>query len=167
MTTERSDNGGPPRPDEVPLAEAARRLGIPSDTLSRRLRMGNARGVKRLGKWFMAEADLPAAERSGAGPDHSDDWPARVARLEAEVGRLDAALARSQEGEAELRRLVAGVVNALPLALPEASEPRPEPSDQSEASEERPEASAAPPVVAEVPAVPVPARRPWWRRWGP
>lgn len=181
--SERGD-GGQPLPGEVPLAEAARRMNLPPDSLSKRLRRKQTRGVKRLGRWYVLESELPPAtppDQSEARPDPSGSQPDQsahaddvVAQLREEVGHLReelretyGALRRSQEGEAELRRLIAGSVGNVELlarALPIAGPVQPEEPDLSVQSEPSPpsEPVRAEPDPSENGTGPV--QKTWWQR---
>ena len=155
---------------DLPIEAAAARLGISVDALRLRIRRGKSiHGYKRAGRWYVRLPDDATDATDATGRDRdANDQPrpdqsapvhegeaALVEQLRSEVGYLRAALQRSQEAEGEQRRIIAGLMQRLPeLAAPA--------STRGDA----PTAAPAPSVMAEVPAVPGPARRPWWRRWG-
>jgi len=171
--------------DELPLAEAAARLGLTEAALRKRLqRSKTIRGVKRDGQWYVrlptdapqvahgqdAGSPSPAGGRSSDVSDHSDGplldhLRAEVEYLRAEVTRMRDQAAeerrRHDEALAEERRIIAGLMQRLPeLAAPSPSSTAP--------VENAP--MPAPAAVAGVPDGPVPAvpgpRKPWWR-WRP
>ena len=101
---------------EQPLAAAAAQLGITTDAVRMRVRRGQLVGVRRGGRLYV---QLPNSRPNTTEPETEhglDTVHALVAELRAEVGRLAAALEREQVGSAELRRLLAAALPALPAA---------------------------------------------------
>jgi len=160
------------RPDGgLTLAEAAAALGISSEAVRKRLKRGGLAGRQVDGRWYVT-LDTPGGQPADAGTHRVDERPddggaagypplvaaleARVVSLELELARTHAALRRAQEAEGEQRRIIAGLM----ARLPELAAPTPRPAATGDAPTASP-----PPEVAAVPAVPAPARRPWWR-WG-
>ena len=174
------------RPDGgLTLAEAAVALGISSEAVRKRLKRGGLAGQQVDGRWYVT-LDSPGGQPADAGTHRVDERPddggdagypplvaaleARIGGLEAELARTHAALQRAQEAEGEQRRIIAGLMARLPELAAPARTPRSQDRTEVEPTENlSPRATGfdPPSVVAEVPAVPVPARRPWWRRWGP
>lgn len=150
---------------DLTLDQAAALLGLSREGVRSRLRRGLLRGERRGSAWYvLAVSGQPVtvtpADRV-TGPDQPDrpdrpDRPRRaaarsalVARLEAdvaflqaEVERRDRELEHAAVERAELRRLLAAALPALPAGAPETAENR-----------------VHPVVVAENP------RRRWWRVW--
>ena len=175
------------RDGALTVAEAAARLGISAGAVRKRVERGQLRADKGPGgQWRVLldsnSPDLPQTasipnrnatprqdatrpqgrrDTTGATEAEPDTFPvpgssdaALVEQLRSEVAHLRDTLARSQAGEAELRRLLAAEHEPKRLAAP-TENPPPDGRDFD-----------PPPGVAGVPAVPGPARRPWWRRWG-
>ena len=114
------------------LEEAAARLGLASEAVRKRVARGTLAG-RRVGRRLLVtlpddagEApDAPAdADRTPTGRDRprpdSDRTPLE-AHLEAEVLYLRAQLEDSRRAEAELRRVIAGLVGRLPELAPPTS----------------------------------------------
>lgn len=136
------DSDRPPAEDLVPLAEAARRLGIGYDAARKRLASGALRGERRGRQvlvWLPRPAPAPVAsgaepERSGTVPEPDRTPPeptggapdALVAHLEAEVAFLrDELTAARRDLAAERERfdvLHREALGRIPPALP-AGEP--------------------------------------------
>lgn len=146
----RGDGGMP----QVDIATAARALGLSQGAVKKRLQRGTLPGGKdAAGRWYATlDAPEPSQDsRDDAGmtdriPPGSRDQAALIDALQAEIASLRAALQRSQEGEAEQRRIIAGLVARVP-ELP---------------SDRRPDLTGYDRTEAEPPPA---ARRPWWRFW--
>jgi len=170
------------------VAEAAARLGLSAGAVRKRIERGQLQADKGPGgQWrvwlpeslaakdsdggrldanqplFAANSPVPIRDTTprhdatgmpDLGPPVGRGDAALVEQLRSEVAHLRDTLARSQAGEAELRRLLAAEHEPKRLAAP-TENPPPDGRDFD-----------PPPGVAGVPAVPGPARRPWWRRWG-
>jgi hypothetical protein len=144
--------------DGVPIAEAAARLGLSQEAARKRIQRGTLQGVKHGREWFVV---LPAGDGSerpdasetvrtaaGQASGHEDGTTTAVLqaqvesltreneRLAAALERSQDSLQRSQQGEAELRRLLAAeqqkqlpapleVAASMPLEAPESHESAP------------------------------------------
>jgi hypothetical protein len=100
------------RPATVPVAEAARRLGVTPDAVRRRLQRGTLAGEKRAGVWQVAGAALPPdttatgpspGPRQDATGQGQDAPPALIDHLRAEVDYLRAELHAERERSAAER----------------------------------------------------------------
>jgi hypothetical protein len=163
-----ADDGPQPACVAVPVAVAAENLGITQEAVRKRMRRGTLRGEKRGAAWFVLLAPDAAGWRDVAGhggtdggtepddwrdtagppPKPVDDHGVLVAQLQAENARLAAALERSQQGEAELRRLLAASEQRR-LPMPVDVTTAPEPAENG-------------PVGADSASQ---ASRPWWALW--
>ncbi len=123
----------------VPLADAARRLGLSYATVHKRLQRGNLTGIKRGGRWYvlMDEFDTPPDSTStepdtplnqlrqnlntkldGIQTEQDTSTAAFIARLEADIDFLQAEVVRKDH-------IIAGLVERLPQ-LPSQTEPVPQ-----------------------------------------
>ena len=138
--------GQPPdRPhDRLTLDEAAAILGVNREAVRSRVRRGSLSGEKIAGVWYVSLAGQVATGRPADRPPRPGPRNELVATLQAEVEDLRRRLDRSQEAEAELRRLLAGALHSLPAGSPTPA----------------PEQTHSAPQTAVTP----PPRRPWWRR---
>jgi hypothetical protein len=149
------------------VEQAAARLGVSPDAVRKRLRRGTLPGVKTAAGWDVQLAtDAPLRLVRDETRDETQDAtrdadetprdaretpePAFVAHLLDEIASLRQALERSQQGEAELRRLLAAEQQRL----------LPAPVDAHAATLHESPATGA----ASTPADSAP-RRPWWAFW--
>ena len=148
---------------ELSLEEAARRLGLTPEAVRKRAARGSLasrRDGRRL-LIILPDQDAPPDAR----PDddrpptghHRSPADGLTEALRAEVSYLRGELTRAHERLDEERRRHDTIVAQLVSRLPELAAPA--------STRAGTLAEAAPPVMAEVPAVPAPARRPWWRFW--
>lgn len=138
----------------IPVSQAAAQLGISLAAMRKRLQRGQLRAYKVEGEWrvVLPVQPGPIPESYGPGTPSPMDSGQDTAVLQGQVealtranARLAVALERSQQGEAELRRLLA--VALQPVA--------PLPAPRAETAGEQP--------VTVEPAE-RPARR-WWAFW--
>lgn len=144
-------------PELVPIAEAARRLGVSADTVRRRLKRGELEGEQHPTAqgftWLVAmpagsgaAEGAPAEEGAGTGEDVLEraTLAERVAGLDRLADELrgdrdawKAQAERHEEAARELRILVQGaqaLARALPANVEDAPETHAEPSRGDEAS---------------------------------
>ncbi len=161
------------RPATVPVADAARRLGISPDAVRGRLQRGTLAGEKIAGVWHVAGAALPpdtaptgqqpVDQQATTGQQQATDRPADSAlvdQLRTENEYLRAELsARSRELAAEreradvLMREALGRIEAL-----SAGETTNTAEDASQTRHDAPQEEHAADVATDTSA-------PWWRRW--
>jgi excisionase family DNA binding protein len=133
--------------NRVTVQEAARLLGISEGAVRARIHRGTLETERDSGTVYVRlNADDTANERT--------EQSELVQTLREYNAALERQLNAERESSAELRRIVAGLVQRIP-ELEAPSEPRESP----ETSAEPPANTAAPPEAGE-PA----ERRPWWRR---
>ena len=170
MATDQASGQAADQDTGLPLAEAARRLGLTENALRKRAQRGSVAAAKGAdGLWYVFldglagraddQATEPAAGQDDglptgqatatppARPDRTDDL---IASLRAEVAFLRGEVTARSE---ELRRkdhIIAGFVERLP-ELP--------------AGGEGPTARPEAPQRAEPPTTASDAPPPWWRRW--
>jgi hypothetical protein len=144
------------------LKEAAQVLGITSDSVRKRVKRGTLPSETgedgRLYVWL----DLGSDSRSDAGSDEAssdvspDGSDALVGAKDETIRVLEAQLRAEREASAELRRIVAGLVQRVPELEP-VREPSPQPSEAPTTPAEPRSDTQAPPEQKE--------RRSWWRRF--
>jgi hypothetical protein len=152
--------------DPLPVADAARIMGISRDALYKRIRRDSVAWERGEDGRIYVQVDTATDAATDAGVDAamdtSTDQVALIASLEEQVSYLREVIRsrdeelrrREEEYQEESRRkdhLLAAALERIP-ALEEPSEPR-----------ESPETSPAPAEGVEV--VPEEEERPWWRRW--
>jgi hypothetical protein len=165
---------------DVPIAVAAERLGVSPEAVRKRIGRKSLAGVKRDGQWYVAlvATDTRPDTHPDGGRTDPDDHPdasgrdqvaliaelrGRIAEgsaaLQRETERLATALVRSQQGEAELRRLLSAEQQTVAGLRAELAALRPAflpaPVDTVTA--------AANGAVAVAPTLKV--STPWWRFW--
>ena len=126
--------------ERLPLAEAARRLGLPVTAARKRVSRGTLPAVKVDGQWYV---DLPAAAPNGVPGVQADGLPTGTpveATQAAEIAFLRSELEARRR---EVERLHTLLAQAQARVLPPATEVTPATSQ-----------------VAPEP----PRRTPWWRR---
>jgi hypothetical protein len=147
------------------LKEAAQVLGITSDSVRKRVKRGTLPSETgedgRLYVWL----DLGSDSRSDAGSDEAtpadvspDGSDALVGAKDETIRVLEAQLRAEREASAELRRIVAGLVQRVPELEP-AREPSPQPSETPTTSAEPRSDTQAPPKEENM------EPRSWWRRF--
>jgi hypothetical protein len=163
----------------IPIAEAARRLGMSPDAVRMRIHRKRLPGYKVAGSWFVVlpEANSERTERTRANtfessanertaappdPDMVALLERQIAILERELAQRNAELEARQESERELRILLAEqgrTVAELARRLPELS------SGAPEATERRENPPHEPQDLGFVYRVPEPVQHPWWKLW--
>ena len=154
--------------EEVPLAEAAKRLGLSPDALRKRLARGSMQGFKRGDQWYMLLPTDPTGhvqdngrsrpEDDRSGPDTNllvEALRDEVAFLRKELEARTEELHRKDVLLAEQGRTLAELARRLPelsSGAPEATEPRENPPHE-------------PQDLGFVYRVPEPVQRPWWKLW--
>ena len=146
------------------LKEAAQKLGITSDSVRKRVKRGTLPSETgedgRLYVWL----DLASDSRPDTGsdidsPNVSPDGLGVLVEAKDETIRvLEAQLRAEREASAELRRIVAGLVQRVPEQEP-VREPSPQPSETPTTSAEPRSDTQAPPKEENM------ERRSWWRRF--
>ncbi len=151
------------------VPEAAEHLGISPEAVRARLHRGSLKSVKEGGKVFVlldpkqtrktsdqtrTTDDRTTSEQSELASALRDHIAALERQLNAERESLNA----EREASAELRRIIAGLIQRVPELEP-ASEPRESAKSAKEATEREdvPPSADAPGEEATEP--------PWWRRW--
>ena len=191
MATDQTNGQAGSEDAGLPLAEAARRLGVTENALRKRAQRGSVPAAKGAdGLWYVFidipdgqaidqategghdQANGQAVDQATAGPDRTDEL---IASLRAEVGFLRGELTARSE---ELRRkdhIIAGFVERLP-ELPAGGD-GPTTHPEAPGATGAGAAPFAPSVAAwrarttrevdlDAPAAPVPWWRRWWRRSG-
>lgn len=139
------------------LKEAAQVLGITSDSVRKRVKRGTLPSEMgedgRLQVWLDTGLDVGSDNAlPGVSPDRSD---ALVEAKDETIRVLEAQLQAEREASAELRRIVAGLVQRIPELEP-AREPAPESPESPQTASEDGSATQAPPQEE---------KRSWWQRW--
>jgi DNA-binding CsgD family transcriptional regulator len=162
----------------IPIAEAARRLGMSPDAVRMRIHRKRLPGYKVAGSWFVVlpEANSERTERTRAktfessanertaappDPDMVALLERQIAILERELAQRNAELEARRESERELRILLAEqgrTVAELARRLPELSSGAPEATERRENPPHEPH-------LGFVYRVPEPVQRPWWKLW--
>jgi excisionase family DNA binding protein len=146
------------------VQQTAIRLGLSSATVRRMIRAGQLQAEREVrpqgSRWIVLWDDDAHASAQASTPGHAtsqtpDALHVALATIEDLRRRLDA----SEQAQAELRRMLAGALRALP-------EGRAELQPVSEPLSETPEppAPGTPRWHTDAPQAGRP--RPWWRRWG-
>jgi hypothetical protein len=138
------------------LKEAAQVLGITSDSVRKRVKRGTLPSETgedgRLYVWLdMGPDDGLDNALPGVSPDRSD---ALVEAKDETIRVLEAQLQAEREASAELRRIVAGLVQRTP-ELELAREPAPESPESPQTASEHGSGTQAPPQEE---------KRSWWQR---
>jgi hypothetical protein len=151
------------RTPTVTIAEAARRLGVTTDAVRRRLHRGTLAGTKdEHGVWqvYWPDEDAPPGVRPDTPGPRPDSDRALIEHLAAEVtflrGQLDQ---RSRELAEERQRF--DVIHREALGRIEALTAGP----ITDAGEDAPQARHVAPGEAHAGDVATATPVPWWRRW--
>jgi hypothetical protein len=153
--------------DRYTVSEAAQALDISPEAVRNRLSRGTLNSVKENGSVFvLLAADMlrHTTDRSSDRPDdisrHTDDTPGSPSSLisakDETIGVLKAQLEAERAASAELRRIVAGLVQRVPQ-LEAASDTR----EASVTASDNPGREPAAPEEQQEPAQP----RSWWHRF--
>ena len=141
----------------VPVAEAAKALGISEGAVRMRVKRDTLPSTREGGRLYVLlnTEPTPDPERTH---DRTHD---RTSEL---IATLREQLQAERQAHAEARRIIAGLVERMPPAIeaPATERVHPEP-----ASDERgpPQAGGGAPSGGTTPDAPdTPAERPWWRR---
>jgi hypothetical protein len=161
-----------PELQEVPLAEAAKRLGLSPDALRKRLARGTMQGFKRDEQWYMLLPTEPTGHVQDNGRSRPEDDRSapdtdllvetlrdQVAFLRKELETRTEELHRKDVLLAEQGRTLAELARRMP-ELPAESQA---PQDARESPQAR---ESAEQNTRHVYVEPGPQRRPWWRFWG-
>lgn len=133
--------------DRLTVPEAAERLGISQDAVYKRVERNKIRHERDQDGRLYIFVDSSETGRRKSTDGRTDTY---IASLEDQVGYMRNQLEAEREASAELRRIIAGLVQRVPELEP-AREPReqPETASDTEGKGEAPEEE----------------RRSWWQRW--
>ncbi len=141
------------RADRLTVPEAAEALGISQDAVYKRVERNKIRYERDQDGRLYVYVDPSTTSRSKSSDNQTDRY---IVSLEDQVEYLRGQLEAERGASAELRRIVAGLVQRVPELEPPTDE-----RGSPETASEEPDKGAPPPPTGE-------ERRSWWRRlFGP
>lgn len=158
----------------MPIADAAKALGITTDAIRKRLAVGSMRGRRQDGTRFwliwLADAEAPAVDPDAAAPDVTpEELQETPTILQPGASGMVEALALLREQQETIRQLAGqvGFLQAVRQSLEERVRLLEAPQDAPEAPQDAPDEPPAPEPPAAPPEPPPAAPEPpraWWRR---
>lgn len=149
---------GEDRPEtdrRLTIDQAADHLGISPDAVRSRVKRGTVAAEREAGRVYV----LVDADRHGPAHDRpsTDQYAdkALTSQMQSEIDHLRGQLEAERAAHAEARRIIAGLVERIPVIEAPADAP-----EAPETPSEPVQSTQAPPE----PETPT-ETRPWWRRW--